>query len=48
LVKKAQKAIYEQGAPIAGAYVQRLLKPTSSIPTLVSSEMSSLHVLLPR
>jgi hypothetical protein len=48
LVKKARKAIYEQGAPIAGAYVQRLLKPTSSIPTLVSSEMSSLCVLLPR
>ena len=38
LVKKARKAIYEQGAPIGGVYVQRLLKPTSSVPTLVSSE----------
>jgi hypothetical protein len=38
LVKKAWNAIYEQGVPIGGVYVQQLLKPTSSVPTLVSSE----------
>ena len=38
-VKRAWKAIYVQGAHIGGAYVQRLLKPTSTVPTLVSSEL---------
>jgi len=38
-VKQAQKAIYEQGVHISGAYVQRLLKPTSTVPMLVSSEV---------
>ena len=40
-VKKAQSAIYEEGVPIIGAYVQRLLKFTSNVPTLASS-----HILL--
>jgi len=38
-VKRAQKAIYVQGAHISGAYVQQLLKPTLTVPTLVSSEL---------
>jgi len=38
-VKWARKAIYVQGAHIGGAYVQRLLKPTSTVLTLVSSEL---------
>jgi len=38
-VKWAWKAIYEQGVCIGGAYVQRLLKPTSTVLTLVSSEV---------
>ena len=37
-VKHARKAIYEQGVGIGGAYVQQLLKPTLTVPTLVSSE----------
>jgi len=40
-VKNAWKAIYEQGAPIGGVYVQQLLKPTSTVPMLVSSEFFS-------
>jgi hypothetical protein len=36
LVEMARNAIYDQGVPINGARVQRLLKPTSSVPTLVS------------
>jgi len=36
-VNKARDAIYKQGVPIGGVYVQRLLKPTSTVPTLVSS-----------
>ena len=36
-VKKARNAIYKQGVPIGGAYVERLLKQTSTVPTLVSS-----------
>ena len=35
-VKKARKAIYELGKPIGGVHVQRLLKATSTVPTLVS------------
>ena len=38
LVKTAQKAIYEEGVPIGGAYVEQLLKPTSTVPTLVSPD----------
>jgi len=36
-VNKACNAIYKQGVPIGGVYVQQLLKPTSTVPTLVSS-----------
>lgn len=36
-VNKARDAIYKEGVPISGAYVQRLLKPTSTVPTLVGS-----------
>ena len=39
LVKAAWDAIYKHGAPIGGAYVQRLLKPTSTVRTLVSSKI---------
>jgi hypothetical protein len=35
-VNKARNAIYKRGVPIGGAYVQQLLKPTSTVPTLVS------------
>lgn len=35
-VRKAQKVIYEDGKPIKGAAVQRLLKATSMVPTSVS------------
>src|SRR5258707_414298 len=35
-VRIAQNAIYESAAAIAGAVVNRLLKVTSSVPTLVS------------
>ena len=38
LVKTAWKAIYEEGVPIGGAYVERLLKPTSTVLTLVSPD----------
>jgi hypothetical protein len=38
-VKKARNEIYKHGAPIGGAYVQRLLKPTSTVPTLVSQSI---------
>jgi len=41
-MNKARDAIYKQGVPIGGVYIQRLLKPTSTIPTLVSS--SPFHV----
>ena len=40
-VKKARTAIYEEGVPITGAYVQRLLKHTSTVPTLASSYILS-------
>ena len=36
LVAEARKAIYKLGIPINGIAVQRLLKDTSSVPTLVS------------
>ena len=35
-VLAARNAIYKSAAPIAGAAVNRLLKATSSVPTLVS------------
>jgi hypothetical protein len=36
-VKKAREFIYDQGLPISGIAVQRLLKDTSSVPTSVSA-----------
>lgn|SRR6267142_3583963 len=41
LVKRARSAIYEEGVPIRGAYVQRLLKSTSNVPMLASSHILS-------
>ena len=39
-VNEARKAIYTLGLPIGGAAVERLLKPTSSVPTKVSSYLN--------
>jgi hypothetical protein len=36
LVEKARECIYNQGMPIGGIAVQRLLKDTSTVPTSVS------------
>ena len=36
-VNEARKSIYKLGLPIGGAAVERLLKPTSSVPTKVST-----------
>ncbi len=38
-VQKARDAIYKSAAAIAGVVVNRLLKATSSVPTLVSREL---------
>src|SRR6266850_3746752 len=48
LVEKARRAIFEDGAPIGGAIVQRLLKPTSTVPMLVScvSFSSTCHFII--
>ena len=40
VVNEARKAIYTLGLPIGGAAVERLLKPTSSIPMKVSSYLN--------
>jgi hypothetical protein len=37
-VQIARNAIYQLGAAIAGEAVNRLLKPTSSVPTMVSQD----------
>ena len=37
----ARNAIYKSAAAVAGATVNRLLKATSSVPTLVSKEVPS-------
>ena len=39
-VNEARKAVYTLGLPIGGAAVERLLKPTSSVPTKVSSHLN--------
>ena len=39
-VNEARKAIYTLGLPITGVAVERLLKPTSSVPTKVSSHLN--------
>lgn len=36
LVQKARNLIYKKAAKITGAAVNRLLKPSSSVPTVVS------------
>jgi hypothetical protein len=36
LVQQARNLIYEEGAKVTGAAVNRLLKPTSSVPTVMS------------
>ena len=36
LVQRARNLIYKKAAKITGAAVNRLLKPTSSVPTVVS------------
>ena len=38
-VQIARNAIYNSAAAIAGAVVNRLLKATSSVPTLVSNDL---------
>ena len=40
-VQKVRDKIYKSAAAIAGAVVNRLLKPTSSVPTLVSRDLST-------
>jgi len=35
-VREAQDAIYKRASAIGGVVINRLLKPTSSVPTLVS------------
>jgi hypothetical protein len=50
-VRVARNAIYKLGAAIAGEAVNRLLKPTSSVPTMVSQEpfdLSIIHVSITR
>jgi hypothetical protein len=37
LVQRARDLIYKEAAKITGAAVNRLLKPTSSVPTIVSN-----------
>lgn len=39
------KAIYTLGLPISGAAVERLLKPTSSVPTKVSSHLNHNYII---
>ena len=36
IVNDARKAIFEEGMPIGGVVVERLLKETSTVPTAVS------------
>jgi hypothetical protein len=42
-VRNARRAIYELGMPIGGAVVGQSLKATSSIPTSVSSPISTMR-----
>lgn len=44
-VNEARKAIYTLGLPIGGAAVERLLKPTSSVPTKVSSRLNHNYLI---
>jgi len=44
-VNEARKAIYILGLPIGGAAVERLLKPTSSVPTKVSIHLNYSYII---
>ena len=46
LVNKARKAIFEQGMPIGGVAVERLLKDTSSVPTAVHPQSIGANILI--
>jgi len=46
LVNKARKAIFEQGMPIGGVAVERLLKDTSSVPTAVRPQSIGANILI--
>ena len=48
LVNKARKAIFEQGRPIGGVAVERLLKDTSSVPTAVRPRSFGANILIKR
>ena len=43
-VQTARNAIYKSAAAITGTVVNRLLKATSSVPTLVSKDLSLIMV----
>jgi hypothetical protein len=44
-VNEARKAIYTLGLPIGGSAVERLLKPTSSVPTKVSNHLNYNYII---
>ena len=44
-VNEARKAIYMLGLPIGGAAVERLLKPTSSVPMKVCSHLNHNYII---
>jgi len=44
-VNEARKAIYILGLPIGSAAVERLLKPTSSVPTKVSIHLNYSYII---
>jgi len=46
LVNEARKAIFEQGMPIGGVVVERLLKDTSSVPTAVRPQSTNAYILI--
>jgi len=46
LVNEARKAIFEQGMPIGGVAVERLLKDTSSVPTAVRPQSTDAYILI--
>ena len=46
LVNKARKAIFEQGMPIGGVAVERLLKDTSSVPTAMRPQSTGAYILI--
>lgn len=43
-VRKARDAIYMKAAAIGGVFVERLLKSTSSVPTLVCERLISTYI----